>query len=80
MTDFIFLGSQITADGDCSLEIKRRLLLGGSSLVAPNVEQSLIVGLETDPSSCLCHSEHLSVRPGLPLGLLSDSNVHVFRE
>ena len=26
--DFIFLGSQITADGDCSLEIKRRLLLG----------------------------------------------------
>ena len=28
MTDFIFLGSQITADGDCSHEIKRRLLLG----------------------------------------------------
>ena len=27
-TDFIFLGSQITADGDCSHEIKRRLLLG----------------------------------------------------
>ena len=27
MTDFIFLGSQITADGDCSHEIKRRLLL-----------------------------------------------------
>ena len=26
--DFIFLGSQITADGDCSHEIKRRLLLG----------------------------------------------------
>ena len=26
--DFIFLGSKITADGDCSLEIKRRLLLG----------------------------------------------------
>ena len=25
---FIFLGSKITADGDCSLEIKRRLLLG----------------------------------------------------
>ena len=24
MTDFIFLGSKITADGDCSLEIKRR--------------------------------------------------------
>ena len=28
MTDFIFLGSKITADGDCSHEIKRRLPLG----------------------------------------------------
>ena len=28
VTDFIFLGSQITADGDCSHEIKRCLLLG----------------------------------------------------
>ena len=28
LSDFIFLGSQITADGDCSHEIKRRLLLG----------------------------------------------------
>ena len=28
MTEFIFLGSKITADGDCSHEIKRRLLLG----------------------------------------------------
>ena len=28
MTDFIFGGSKITADGDCSHEIKRRLLLG----------------------------------------------------
>ena len=28
MADFIFLGSKITADGDCSYEIKRRLLLG----------------------------------------------------
>ena len=28
VTDFISLGSQITADGDCSLEIKRHLLLG----------------------------------------------------
>ena len=27
VTDFIFLGSKITADGDCSHEIKRRLLL-----------------------------------------------------
>ena len=28
VTDFIFLGSKIVADGDCSHEIKRRLLLG----------------------------------------------------
>ena len=28
MSDFIFLGSKVTADGDCSLEIKRHLLLG----------------------------------------------------
>ena len=28
VSEFIFLGSQITADGDCSHEIKRRLLLG----------------------------------------------------
>ena len=28
VTDFMFLGSKITADGDCSQEIKRRLLLG----------------------------------------------------
>ena len=29
VSDFIFLGSKITADGDCSHEIKRRLLLRG---------------------------------------------------
>ena len=29
VADFMFLGSKITADGDCSHEIKRRLLLGG---------------------------------------------------
>ena len=29
VADFIFLDSKITADGDCSHEIKRRLLLGG---------------------------------------------------
>ena len=28
VSDFIFLGSKITADGDCTHEIKRRLLLG----------------------------------------------------
>ena len=32
VTDFIFLGSKITADGDCSHEIKRHLLLGRKSM------------------------------------------------
>ena len=32
MTDFIFLGSKISADGDCSHEIKRRLLLGRKNM------------------------------------------------
>ena len=31
-TDFIFLGSKITTDGDCSHEIKRRLLLGRQAM------------------------------------------------
>ena len=35
VTDFIFLGSKITADGDCSHEIKRRLLLGKNSYDQP---------------------------------------------
>ena len=32
VTEFIFLGSKITADGDCSHEIKRRFLLGRKSM------------------------------------------------
>ena len=32
VTDFIFLGSKITADGDCSKEIQRRLLLGRKAM------------------------------------------------
>ena len=32
VTDFLFLGSRITADGDCSHEIKRWLLLGGKAM------------------------------------------------
>ena len=32
MSDFIFWGSKITADGDCSHEIKRRLILGRKAM------------------------------------------------
>ena len=33
VTDFIFLGSKITADGNCSHEIKRRLLRGRKAMI-----------------------------------------------
>ena len=39
VTDFIFLDSEITADGDCSHEIKRRLLPGGQ--VMTNIDSIL---------------------------------------
>ena len=39
VTDFIFLGSKITADGDCSHEIKRCLLLGRKAM--PNLDSIL---------------------------------------
>ena len=34
VTDFIFLGSKITADGDCNREIKGRLLLGRKAITS----------------------------------------------
>ena len=37
VTDFIFLGSKITADGDCSHEIKRLLLLGRKVIINPRL-------------------------------------------
>ena len=39
MTDFIFLGSKITVDGNCSHEIKRRLLLGRKAMT--NLDSTL---------------------------------------
>ena len=39
MTDFIFLGSKITVDGDCSHEIKRRLFLGINAMT--NLDSTL---------------------------------------
>ena len=41
VTDFIFFGPQITADGDCSNEIKRRLLLARKAMTNLFVVQSL---------------------------------------
>jgi len=39
VTDFIFLGSKITVDGDCSHEITRHLLLGRKAM--PNIDSIL---------------------------------------
>ena len=36
MTDFLFLGSKITADSDCSREIRRQLLLGRKAMTNPD--------------------------------------------
>ena len=48
VTDFIFLGSQITADGDCSHEIKRCLLFGRKAMTnLDNVLQSRDITLPT---------------------------------
>ena len=48
VTDFIFLGSKIIADGDCSHEIKRCLLLGRKAMV--NLDSILKSGDITLPT------------------------------
>ena len=48
VTDFIFLDSRITADGDCSHEIKRRLLLGRKAITnLDNILKSRDITLPT---------------------------------
>ena len=48
VTDFIYLGSKITADGDCSHEIKRSLLLGRKVMTKPDsILKSIDITLPT---------------------------------
>ena len=48
VTDFIFLGSKITADGDCNHEIRRCLLLGRKAMTSlDNVLKSRDITLQT---------------------------------
>ena len=48
MADFIFLGSKITADGDCNLEIKRCLLLGRKVMTnLDSIFKSRVIALPT---------------------------------
>ena len=49
VTDFIFLGSKITADGDCSHEIKRCLLLGRKAMT--NLDSKLKIRNITLPTN-----------------------------
>ena len=47
VTGFVFLGSNITADGDCSHEIKRRLLLGRKAMTNLDILKSRDITLPT---------------------------------
>ena len=52
VTDFIFQGSKITADGDCSHEIKRRLLLGRKAMANVAAPKSAAKSLQSCPTLC----------------------------
>ena len=71
VADFIFLGSKITADGDCSNEIKRRLLLGRK--VMTNLSSVQFSRVQ------LCDPNHSTL--GLPVHhqLLESTQTHVHR-
>ena len=47
VTDFIFLGSKITSDGDCSFEIKRYLLLGRKAMTKKSILKRKDITLPT---------------------------------
>ena len=52
VTDFILRGSKITADGDCSHEIKRCLLLGRKAMInLDTILKNRVITLQTSPSS-----------------------------
>ena len=47
ITEFIFLGSKITADGDCSHEIKRHLLLGSKAMISLLLGRKVMTNLDS---------------------------------
>ena len=86
VTDFVFLGSKITADGDCSHKIKRRLLLGRTAIInLDNILKSRDITLRTkiqlrpDWVTELNWTEHLEVLPfhGIMLGKTTRMNAHI---
>ena len=60
LRDFILGGSKITADGDCSNEIKRRLLLGRN--VMTNVDRNIKKQRYHFADKCLCSQSYGSSR------------------
>ena len=69
VTDFIFLGSKITADGDCSLEIKRHLLVGRKAMT--NLDSILKSRDTTLPTKV--HLVKAMVFPGVIYGCQSST-------
>ena len=69
VTDFIFLGSKITADGDCSLEIKRHLLFGRKAMT--NLDSILKSRDTTLPTKV--HLVKAMVFPGVIYGCQSST-------
>ena len=51
VSDFIFVGSKITADGDCSYEIKRCLLLGRKVMTSQHIQKQRHYFANKGPSS-----------------------------
>ena len=72
VTDFIFLGSKITADGDCSHDIKRHLLLGRKAMT------NLHLNSVTQSRMTVCDPMECST-PGFPVHhqLLEHAQTHV---
>ena len=61
LTDFIFLGSKITVDGDCSHKIERCLLLGRKSMTnLDSILKSRDITLPTKPRAMVSQSSGFS--------------------
>ena len=77
VSDFVFLSSKITLDGDCSHEVKRHLLLGRKAMT--NLE-SKVESLVAQSCPTLCHSINCSM-PGLPVHhqFLEFTQTHIHR-
>ena len=86
VTDFIFLSSKITADGDCSHEIKRCLLLGRKAMINLNtILKSGDIQFSSVTQSCLtlcdpmnCSTPDLPVHHQLPE--FTQTHVHWFSD